>query len=68
MTNHDWSNLGKDIRNLVQSAVDTKDFRKLNDTINQTINRTVNSAIEGVSQGLTQAGERLSAADRKRKE
>ena len=68
MTNHDWSNLGKDIRNLVQSAVDTKDFRKLNDTINQTINRTVNSAIEGVSQGLTQAGERLSAADRKRKD
>lgn len=54
MTNQDWSNLGNDIRNLVQSAIDSRDFQKLNETVN----RTINTAMEGVSQGLSQAKER----------
>lgn len=55
MTNQDWSNLGNDIKNLVQSAIDSRDFQKLNETVN----RTINTAMEGVSQGLSQAEERL---------
>ena len=30
MINQDWSNLGEDIRNMVQDAIDSKDFRQLN--------------------------------------
>ena len=49
MTNQDWSNLGNDIKNLVQSAIDSRDFQKLNETIK----KTIDSAVEGVSQGLS---------------
>ena len=63
MTNQDWSNLGNDIRNLVQSAIDSQDFQKLNETIS----RTINQAVEGVSQGLSYAEEKLNEGNRKGK-
>ncbi|MEY8427921.1 5-bromo-4-chloroindolyl phosphate hydrolysis family protein [Lachnospiraceae bacterium 46-15] len=63
MTNQDWSNLGNDIRNLVQSAIDSQDFQKLNETIS----RTINQAVEGVSQGLSYAEEKLNEANQKGK-
>lgn len=67
MTNQDWSNLGNDIKNLVQSAIDSRDFQKLNESINKTINKAVNSAMEGVSQGLSQAEEKIQASNERRR-
>ena len=61
MANQDWSNLGDDIKNLVQSAVDSKDFKKLNETIG----KTINSAMENVNQGLSQAGDKINEAGEK---
>lgn len=63
MANQDWSNLGNDIRNLVQSAIDSQDFQKLNETIS----RTINQAVEGVSQGLSHAEEKLNGGNQKGK-
>lgn len=37
MANNDWSNLGNDIKDIVQQAIDSNDFHKLNQTINDTI-------------------------------
>ena len=37
MSRNDWYNLGNDIRDIVQNAVDTQDFDKLNQAINGAI-------------------------------
>lgn len=54
----DWDSLGKDIRNIVQGAIDSQDFRKLN----QTINSTINEAITGVQKGLNEAEKAVNSA------
>ena len=61
MINQDWSNLGEDIRNMVQDAIDSKDFRQLNESVN----RSIHSAMESVSQGLRQAGDIINETSRK---
>ena len=35
----DWERFGEEIRRTVQDAVDSQDYRKLNQTITDTINR-----------------------------
>ena len=42
MNKQDWYDMGAQIGDLVQSAVDNKDFRQLNQAITDTINSTVN--------------------------
>lgn len=61
MANQDWSNLGEDIKNMVQSAIDSKDFRQLNESVN----RTINMAMDTVNQGLRQAGDKFNEGARK---
>lgn len=61
MANQDWYNLGEDIRNMVQSAIDSKDFRQLNESVN----RSIHTAMENVSQGLRQAGDIINEASQK---
>lgn len=58
MANQDWYNLGEDIKNMVQSAIDSKDFRQLNESIN----RSINTAMDSVSQGLRNAGDKINDA------
>lgn len=55
MAHQDWSNLGNDIRNMVQSAIDSKDFQQLN----QSINRTINDAMQNINKGFQQAGKNM---------
>ncbi len=43
MINQDWERFGDDIRRTVQNAIDSQDFRKLNQTITNTINDAVNN-------------------------
>ncbi|WP_434309846.1 5-bromo-4-chloroindolyl phosphate hydrolysis family protein [Hominifimenecus sp. rT4P-3] len=52
MQDYDWKSLGKDIRDIVQDAVDTKDFRTLNQTLRGVMERTA----EMVGDGLRSAG------------
>ena len=42
MTKNNWEVLGENIRDIVQNAVDSQDFQKLNQTITSTMTRVVN--------------------------
>lgn len=42
MNNQDWERFGEEIRRTVQDAVDSKDYRRLNQTITNTINQAMN--------------------------
>ena len=53
MSEFDWNNLGNNIRDLVQDAIETKDFDRLNSNLSQTIEQ----AMEGVGVGVRQAGQ-----------
>ena len=44
MLNQEWDKFGDEIRKTVQSAVDSKNFEKLNQTITNTVNKTMEGA------------------------
>ena len=48
MNSQDWEQFGEEIRRTVQNAVDSQDFRRLNQTITDTINQAVGSAAQGM--------------------
>lgn len=48
MSNNDWNNLGKQVRDIVDQAINSQDFSKLN----QTINKTIDQAKSGVESGI----------------
>lgn len=57
MSNQDWSHLGDEIKDAVQSAIDTKDFTRLNDAIGKTVNQALDcfeQALDGNSQNQQQ--------------
>ena len=58
MDNQDWSHLGDEIKDAVQSAIDTKDFTRLNESIG----RTVNQALDRFEQVLDGDGTRSGTA------
>lgn len=62
MPNQEWSSLGEEIKELVQSAVDSKDFKQLNESLS----KTVNSALDNVGDSLRKAGEKIDYASYKR--
>lgn len=47
MANNDWSNLGNEIKDIVQQAIDSNDFHKLNQTINDTIHNVTDGFMGG---------------------
>ncbi|MDR1765032.1 MAG: 5-bromo-4-chloroindolyl phosphate hydrolysis family protein [Lachnospiraceae bacterium] len=58
MDNQYWSNLGEDIRSAVQAAVDTKDFRHLNEVVSQSVKdamATVGKGLDNVSRRPSQS-------------
>ena len=57
MKNNDWYDLGEQIKDMVQSAVDSQDFRKLNQTVSGVINQAVSSAADSVKKGMEKAEE-----------
>lgn len=59
----DWERFGEDIRNTVQNAVDSGDFRRLN----QTITDTVNSAVDSLMSGMEAVKEKRRYAGEKRR-
>lgn len=52
MAKEDWGNLGEEIKNLVESAIDSKDYQ----TLNKSLEKTVNSALSSVEESLKRAG------------
>ena len=48
--NQEWEKLGKDIRNIVEDAVNSQNFSQLNKTISNTVNEAVNSIQKGLQQ------------------
>ena len=52
MANQDWINLGDEIRDIVENAIDSQNFHKLN----QSISDTVTSAMENVNRTIRNAG------------
>lgn len=55
MENQEWSRLGDEVKNVVESAVETQDYKQLN----QAIEKTVSAALEQVGKGLNQAGKTI---------
>ena len=55
---NEWEKFGKDIRNIVEEAVNSQDFRQLN----RTITNTVNEAVSSIQNGLKTAGEAVNQA------
>ena len=47
-TQRDWDELGKNIRDIVDQAVNRQDYQKLNDTIRQTVGRAVDLGGEAI--------------------
>ena len=60
----DWERFGEEIRRTVQDAVDSQDYRKLNQTSTDTINRAVNGAVNGAEQGMRSFGNAFDQATR----
>lgn len=50
--NQDWEKWGRDISDLVQNAVDSQDFRKLN----QSISHAIHDAVSSVQKGMESVG------------
>lgn len=57
MANQDWYDLGDNLKNIVQDAIDSKNFNKLNQTIKSTINDTVQNVGDTIRQATNQAKE-----------
>jgi len=61
MIDQNWSQVGDEIRKLVQTAVDSGDFGRLNEAVG----RTVQTAMDSVGRSMSQAGDVIDqAADR----
>ncbi len=56
--NQDWEKFGKDIRNIVEDAVNSQNFSQLNKMISNTVNEAVNS----IQKGLHTAGKAVNDA------
>ncbi len=55
---NEWEKFGREIRNIVEDAVNSQDFHQLNRTITNTVNEAVNS----IQNGLKTAGEAVNQA------
>ena len=48
MRNQDWERFGEDIRRTVQDAVNSGDFRRLNQTVSETLGRAADEIDQAV--------------------
>ena len=52
MSNNDWTDLGKDIRDMVDSAVNSRDFRQLNENVCRTVVDGLENITNNIRKGL----------------
>lgn len=62
MGNQDWSDVGNNISDMVQQAIDSGDYSKLSQTIQSAVTAAVSSAAEGVAEGISGAGKSMNGA------
>lgn len=59
MANNDWNNLGRDIKDIVQDALDTGNFNRLNRdlgaTLEDALGNVANSVKDAAKSGMDQA-------------
>ena len=55
MENQDWSQLGNEVKHIVESAVESQDFKELN----HAIEKTVSTALNQVGKSVNQAGKTI---------
>ncbi|MDD3796360.1 MAG: hypothetical protein PHE06_10405, partial [Lachnospiraceae bacterium] len=55
MGKQDWYDMGAKIGDLVQSAIDSNDFKQLNQSITNTINTTLDTVQKSVESSMSQA-------------
>ncbi len=58
MNKSDWYEAGEQIKNLVQDAIDHKDFSQLSDTITNVVNRTVDELQQSIRDSFDSVGEK----------
>ena len=63
MDNQNSSDVGKNISDVVQQAIDSQDFSKLSDTIQKTVSTavtsTANTAVKGINKGMNAVGDSI---------
>lgn len=59
MNRQDFSNLGENIKNLVQDAIDSQNFDQLSRTINQTIHQTLDGVGETLNHTVNHVGKNI---------
>ena len=64
MENQEWSRLGDEVKNIVESAVETQDFKELN----HAIEKTVTVALDQVGKTVNQAGKTIQDSFRRTKD
>ena len=52
----EWRDVGNNIRNIIQDAVNSQDYKKLNQTIRDTIDSALEGAARGIRRGASWAG------------
>ena len=54
--NQDWDDLGRSIQDIVDRAVNSRDFQKLNQTVSQAVGKAVDMGSEAVRKAMEAAG------------
>lgn len=65
MSNQDWSQLGDEIKDAVQSAIDSRDFTRLNESIGKTVNQALDR-FEQVLDGTEERSSTYRSTDKSR--
>lgn len=60
--NSDWEELGRNIQDIVDKAVNSQDYQKLNQTIRQTVNRAVDVGSDALRKAVDVGGDALRKA------
>ena len=55
MENHEFEDLGDKIQDIIENAVNSKDFKKMNQSINQTLNKAIDTGSEALKDVLNSA-------------
>lgn len=64
MTKNDWYEAGEQIRDLVQDAIDTRDFSQLNGAINNVVDHAMDGLESALKEGLNQGTQNKNGKDR----
>lgn len=62
--NQDWEDLGRNIQNIIDQAVNSQDYRKLNQTITRTVSHAMDVGGEAVRRAVDTAARAADSAAR----